>query len=313
MAALASRPPATTAFIERWRADPARRRDAAIGSSASWVPYTRISPHLKRAVLVAEDVNFFSHTGFDLGEIRQAIGTAIDEGAVPRGASTITQQLAKNLWLSPSRNPLRKVKEAILTWQLERRLGKTRILELYLNVVEFGPGVWGAEAAARHYFGRAGRRARRGRRRRGLAACLPSPTDVASRRHQPGVPALRGHRAAADGEGGLSQEAHRMTTAIFRGYDRTALDAEYNNRIKVKDALDWIARYGAESARARAELPMRFDVAYGPHHDERLDVFAAARAPDWRRSRSSSTAATGIASTRPTSASWPARSVRPAR
>ncbi len=68
-----------------------------------------------------------------------------------------------------------------------------------------------------------------------------------------------------------------MTTAIFRGYDRPALDAEYNNRIKVKDALDWIARYGAESARARAELPMRFDVAYGPHHDERLDVFAAAR------------------------------------
>ena len=172
--ALASLPPATTAFIERWRA--AQR---AAGRSdrveRAWVPYARISPHLKRGVLVAEDINFFSHAGFDLGEIRQAIGKTIDEGVAPRGASTITQQLAKNLWLSPSRSPLRKVKEAILTWQLERRLGKTRILELYLNVVEFGPGVWGAEAAARHYFGRAAADLDE-EQAAGLAAGLPSPT-----------------------------------------------------------------------------------------------------------------------------------------
>ena len=173
VAALASRPPATTAFIERWRA--AQR---AAGRSdrveRTWVSYARISPNLKRAVLVAEDINFFSHAGFDLGAIREAIGTAIDEGVAPRGASTITQQLAKNLWLSPSRNPLRKVKEAILTWQLERRLGKPRILELYLNVVEFGPGVWGAEAAARHYFGRAAADLDEDEAAR-LAAGLPSP------------------------------------------------------------------------------------------------------------------------------------------
>jgi hypothetical protein len=120
VAALASRPPTTTAFIERWRA---AQRAAGRGDRVDrvWVPYARISPHLKRAVLVAEDINFFSHTGFDLGEIRQAIGKTIDEGVAPRGASTVTQQLAKNLWLSPSRNPLRKVKEAILTWQLERQ------------------------------------------------------------------------------------------------------------------------------------------------------------------------------------------------
>ena len=174
VAALASRPPTTTAFIERWRA-----KQRAAGRSdrieRSWVPYARISSHLKRAVLVAEDVNFFSHAGFDLGEIRQAIGKTIDEGVPPRGASTITQQLAKNLWLSPSRNPLRKVKEAILTWQLERRLSKTRILELYLNVVEFGPGVWGAEAAARHYFGRPAAELDEDQAAR-LAAALPSPT-----------------------------------------------------------------------------------------------------------------------------------------
>jgi monofunctional biosynthetic peptidoglycan transglycosylase len=175
VAALASRPPATTAFIERWRATQraAGRSDRV---ERAWVPYARISPHLKRAVLVAEDVNFFSHTGFDLGEIRQAIGKSIDEGVPPRGASTITQQLAKNLWLSPSRNPLRKVKEAILTWQLERRLGKTRILELYLNVVEFGPGVWGAEAAARHYFARPAVELDEDQAAR-LAAVLPSPAS----------------------------------------------------------------------------------------------------------------------------------------
>ena len=85
--------------------------------------------------------------------MRRAVTDALRSGAPPRGASTITQQLAKNLWLSPSRNPLRKIKEAILTWQLEKSLSKNRILELYLNVAEFGPGIYGAEAAARHYFG----------------------------------------------------------------------------------------------------------------------------------------------------------------
>src|SRR5262245_64360832 len=98
--ALASQPPATTAFIERWRA---KQREAGRGDRVerAWVPSARISSHLKRAVLVAEDVNFFSHAGFDLGEIRQAIGKSLDDGVPPRGASTITQQLAKNLWLSP--------------------------------------------------------------------------------------------------------------------------------------------------------------------------------------------------------------------
>ena len=104
---------------------------------------------------MAEDIGFFDHQGFAVAEIRDSVRGAVEEGKALRGASTISQQLAKNLWLSPSRNPLRKVEEAILTWQLERDLDKRRILELYLNVVELGPGLYGAGAAARRYFGKA--------------------------------------------------------------------------------------------------------------------------------------------------------------
>ncbi len=153
VAALARQRPATTAFIERYRAEQ-RARGRSDRVDWRWVAYPAIAPSLKRAVLVAEDINFFSHSGFDLAELERAMREAIEDGEPPRGASTISQQLAKNLWLSPSRNPYRKLKEALLTWQLERRLGKRRILELYLNVVELGPGIFGAEAASRRYFGK---------------------------------------------------------------------------------------------------------------------------------------------------------------
>jgi monofunctional biosynthetic peptidoglycan transglycosylase len=188
VAALARRPPRTTAFIERWKSvqRAAGRSDRV---DRAWVPYTAISPSLKVAVLVAEDINFFSHDGFDRGEIRKALTQALEELELPRGASTITQQLAKNLWLSPSRDPLRKTREAILTWQLERTLGKRRILELYLNLVEFGPGVWGVESAARRYFGRHAADLGDEEAAR-LAAALPSPStwhpgapSPAARRH----------------------------------------------------------------------------------------------------------------------------------
>jgi monofunctional biosynthetic peptidoglycan transglycosylase len=153
VARLARDNPERTAFIERYQ----ERRRAAGRSDGilwDWVPEERISPHLKRAVVAAEDMEFFSHHGFSSAELKDALTEALRKLEAPRGASTITQQLAKNLWLSPSRNPLRKLKEAILTRQLERHLTKRRILELYLNVVEFGPGIYGAEAAARHYFGK---------------------------------------------------------------------------------------------------------------------------------------------------------------
>jgi monofunctional biosynthetic peptidoglycan transglycosylase len=153
VAALATEEPGTTAFIEAWRA---RQRAAGQPDAPQFrfVPYGRIADDLKRAVLVGEDIGFFDHRGFEVEELKKALAEAREERELPRGASTITQQLAKNLWLSPSRNPWRKVKEAVLTWQLERALSKRRILELYLNVVEFGPGVYGAEAAARHFFGK---------------------------------------------------------------------------------------------------------------------------------------------------------------
>jgi monofunctional biosynthetic peptidoglycan transglycosylase len=118
-----------------------------------WVPYSRISPHLKRAVLVAEDAGFWGHEGIDLVEIRKSLEADWESGSLSRGASTITQQLAKNLYLSPSRNPSRKLTELFITRRLEHELTKTRIFELYLNDIEWGDGLWGAEAAARRYFG----------------------------------------------------------------------------------------------------------------------------------------------------------------
>jgi len=152
VAALADHNPQTTAFIERWEDSSGRTGDQRV--DLRWTPYGRISPHVVRAVLVAEDIDFFSHSGFATEEIKAALREAAEGGRL-RGASTLTQQLAKNLWLAPSRTPWRKIDEAILTVQLERHLSKRRILELYLNVVEFGPGVWGIGNASRAYFGTA--------------------------------------------------------------------------------------------------------------------------------------------------------------
>jgi monofunctional biosynthetic peptidoglycan transglycosylase len=172
VAGLAKQHPASTAFIDDYRGLGWFRENRPI--QWKWVSYSRISGNLKQAVLVGEDIGFFGHQGFESQEMRNALEEAWEERRLPRGASTVTQQLAKNLWLSPSRNPLRKVKEAALTWQLERQLSKRRILELYLNVVELGPGIYGAEAASRHYFGHsaAGLSAHEAAQ---LAASLPNP------------------------------------------------------------------------------------------------------------------------------------------
>ena len=148
---LRTRNPQSTAFMELRARRPGRR--AHPKRAHRWVPYSRISPHLKRAVLVAEDAGFWGHEGIDLDEIRKSLETDWERGSLTRGASTITQQLAKNLYLSPSRNPLRKLSELFITRRLEHELSKTRIFELYLNAIEWGDGIWGAEAAARTYFG----------------------------------------------------------------------------------------------------------------------------------------------------------------
>jgi len=119
----------------------------------AWVPYSRMSPNLKRAVLVAEDDAFWDHEGVDFEQIKASIEVNLERGRAVRGASTITQQLAKNLYLSPSRDPLRKLRELIIARRLEAAMPKARILEIYLNVIEWGDGIWGAEAASRSYFG----------------------------------------------------------------------------------------------------------------------------------------------------------------
>jgi monofunctional biosynthetic peptidoglycan transglycosylase len=149
---LARTNPTTTAFMEL-RAREARAAGRPLRKANRWVPYSRISRNLTRAVLVAEDAAFWDHQGIDLAEIRKSIEIAFEQGGEIRGASTITQQLAKNLYLSPSRDPLRKLRELIIARRLETALSKARIFELYLNLVEWGPGIWGAEAAARTYFG----------------------------------------------------------------------------------------------------------------------------------------------------------------
>jgi monofunctional biosynthetic peptidoglycan transglycosylase len=150
VAGLARRNPASTAFIDEYRGHGWLAPKKAV--DWRWVSYGRIAASFKHAALIGEDDEFFSHHGFARDEMEDALREAWQEKHLPRGASTITQQLAKNLWLSRSRNPLRKVKEALLTRQLERDLPKRRILEIYLNVVELGPGIYGVESGARHYF-----------------------------------------------------------------------------------------------------------------------------------------------------------------
>jgi monofunctional biosynthetic peptidoglycan transglycosylase len=145
--------PTTTAFIEL-RDREARANGKTPRRVQRWVDYSRISPHLKRAVLVAEDDAFWQHEGVDFEQLQESLEKDWARGEFVRGGSTITQQLAKNLYLSPSKNPLRKVRELVIARRLEAELKKARIFELYLNVIEWGDGVYGIEGAARTYFQR---------------------------------------------------------------------------------------------------------------------------------------------------------------
>jgi monofunctional biosynthetic peptidoglycan transglycosylase len=140
--------PSSTAFMDRYA-----EQKPDVKLRHQWVPYNRVSEHLKRAVVAAEDAKFLDHEGFDWEAIQKAMQKNEQRGKVVSGASTITQQLSKNLFLSGSRSWLRKGQEAAITWMMERTLSKRRILEIYLNVAEWGEGVFGAEAAARYHFG----------------------------------------------------------------------------------------------------------------------------------------------------------------
>jgi len=149
---LETRPPFPTALM-RARERQARHSNAPHRIDCRWVPYDRISPLLRRAVLVAEDDAFFQHGGLDWSEIGASARRNLERGRVVRGGSTITQQLARNLFLGEERTPARKLKEIVLALRIEREGSKHRILELYLNLLEWGDGIYGAEAAARRYFG----------------------------------------------------------------------------------------------------------------------------------------------------------------
>lgn len=168
--------PSKTAFME-YREKQWREKGRRVQVQQVWVPLSRISPYLVKAVLIAEDDKFWSHEGFDYESIKQAVEKDLQSGRLRFGGSTISQQLARNLYLSPAKSIWRKFREVLITWRMEQVLSKKRILELYLNVVEWGDGIFGAEAASRHYFEKPAselspREAAR------LAVVLPSPRKL---------------------------------------------------------------------------------------------------------------------------------------
>lgn len=166
--------PVMSAFMEA-RLDQMHKLNPKARLQHRWVPYARISVNLKRAAVAAEDAKFIDHQGFDWEAIEKAIEKNERRGRVVAGASTISQQLAKNLFLSGERTWMRKGEEAVITWMLEVTMSKRRILELYLNFAEWGDGIFGAEAAARHHFG-VSASALDAQQAAWLAAILPSPT-----------------------------------------------------------------------------------------------------------------------------------------
>lgn len=173
--------PSSSAFMREQLAA-LQQKDEATKIRTQWVPYEQISSHLKRAVIAAEDGKFTKHEGFDFDAIHSAHQKNVKMGRLVAGGSTITQQLAKNLFLSGEKTPWRKLQEAFIALMLEKVMSKRRILEIYLNVIEWGHGVFGAEAAARHYYGisAASVTAKQAAR---LAAMIPNPRLYNEPRH----------------------------------------------------------------------------------------------------------------------------------
>ncbi|HLG22916.1 MAG TPA: monofunctional biosynthetic peptidoglycan transglycosylase [Candidatus Manganitrophaceae bacterium] len=171
--ALAKRNPQTTAFIEARRKEALERKKNR-DVRQRWRFLSGISPHLQHAVIVSEDDRFYEHDGFDWEAIKDAVERDWEEKSFERGGSTISQQLAKNLYLTRRKTLLRKAHEAVITWIMEKKLTKQRILELYLNVAEWGEGIYGAEAAAEYYFDKSAADLTP-REAAFLAAILPAP------------------------------------------------------------------------------------------------------------------------------------------
>lgn len=165
--------PVRTAMMEQ-RMREAEDAEKKFIIQQNWVPLSRISRHLINAVIVSEDGMFYEHEGIDWYELGESIEKNLEKGKAARGGSTITQQLSKNLYLSTSKDPVRKLKELVITLRMERTLSKRRILEIYLNVIEWGDGIFGAEAAARRYFGKSAANLTREEAAQ-MAATIPSP------------------------------------------------------------------------------------------------------------------------------------------
>lgn len=175
--------PSSSAFMES-RLELMQDKDPNATLRYKWVPYSKISHHLKRALIASEDFKFVEHEGFDWQGIQRAYEKNLQHGKIVAGGSTISQQLAKNLFLSTKRTPWRKLEEAVITVMLEAVMDKRRIFEIYLNVIEWGDGVFGAEAAARHYFRlRAGQLSATQAAR--LAAMVPNPRYYDKHRSDP--------------------------------------------------------------------------------------------------------------------------------
>jgi len=165
--------PTLTAMM-KYRIKQWKKQNKEVKIKQIWVPLQAISPYMIKAVLIAEDDKFFKHEGFDFEAIEKAIEKNLKEGRLKYGGSTISQQVAKNLFLSPTKSPIRKIQEAIITVRLEKTLSKKRILEIYLNIAEWGEGIFGVEAASRHYFGKSAKYLTPWEAAR-LAAVLPNP------------------------------------------------------------------------------------------------------------------------------------------
>jgi monofunctional glycosyltransferase len=165
--------PKKTALME-YRERTLKEKGRKYRIDQSWMPFSKISPYLVKAVLIAEDDKFWSHEGFDYEAIQKAIEKDLKAKKFKFGGSTITQQLTRNLFLSPEKSLIRKASEAIITWKMEKVLSKKRILELYLNVAEWGEGIFGAEAASRHYYGKSSSELTPEEAAR-LASVLPNP------------------------------------------------------------------------------------------------------------------------------------------
>ncbi len=165
--------PKETALMQQ-RIEEARAKGKKLVIDYRWVSLTKVPKHVRRAVLIAEDAKFYSHAGIDWHEVGESFEANWQEGRIVRGGSTITQQLAKNLYLSTSRDPIRKFKELLIAWMLEATLSKKRILELYFNIIEWGRGTFGIEAAAQRYFHKSAGRLTKEEGAR-LAAVIPSP------------------------------------------------------------------------------------------------------------------------------------------